>query len=142
SPPKSPLFPPNSHFSPQISIIFPPNPHFFDAGIPPGPALGYAVAFVDNRIHKNMLLDLTKELMKELGITVVGDVIAILRHAKVVHRQVCAGRPRSRCSRRLRPSGARGAPGRIGIGIGIRSGIGIGIGPGRPRDPRAAPPGG
>ncbi|XP_057244891.1 uncharacterized protein C19orf47 homolog, partial [Malurus melanocephalus] len=38
-------------------------------------------------IHKNMLLDLTKELMKELGITVVGDVIAILRHAKVVHRQ-------------------------------------------------------
>uniref|UniRef100_A0A8C3R747 Chromosome 19 open reading frame 47 n=1 Tax=Cyanoderma ruficeps TaxID=181631 RepID=A0A8C3R747_9PASS len=34
-----------------------------------------------------MLLDLTKELMKELGITVVGDVIAILRHAKVVHRQ-------------------------------------------------------
>lgn len=40
------------------------------------------------RIHKNMLLDLTKELMKELGITVVGDVIAILRHAKVVHRQV------------------------------------------------------
>ncbi|RMC22956.1 hypothetical protein DUI87_00033 [Hirundo rustica rustica] len=61
---------------------------FEDAGIPPGPALGYAVAFVDNRIHKNMLLDLTKELMKELGITVVGDVIAILRHAKVVHRQV------------------------------------------------------
>ncbi|XP_054509939.2 uncharacterized protein C19orf47 homolog [Agelaius phoeniceus] len=60
---------------------------FEDAGIPPGPALGYAVAFVDNRIHKNMLLDLTKELMKELGITVVGDVIAILRHAKVVHRQ-------------------------------------------------------
>ncbi|XP_064593619.1 uncharacterized protein C19orf47 homolog [Zonotrichia leucophrys gambelii] len=60
---------------------------FEDAGIPPGPALGYAVAFVDNRIHKNMLLDLTRELMKELGITVVGDVIAILRHAKVVHRQ-------------------------------------------------------
>uniref|UniRef100_A0A8C3V9K7 SAM domain-containing protein n=1 Tax=Catharus ustulatus TaxID=91951 RepID=A0A8C3V9K7_CATUS len=60
---------------------------FEDAGIPPGPALGYAVAFVDNRIHKNMLLDLTKELMKELGITVVGDIIAILRHAKVVHRQ-------------------------------------------------------
>ncbi|XP_033928024.1 uncharacterized protein C19orf47 homolog [Melopsittacus undulatus] len=60
---------------------------FKEAGIPPGPAVSYAVMFVDNRIRKNMLLDLTKELMNELGITVVGDVIAILKHAKVVHRQ-------------------------------------------------------
>nr|XP_041569260.1 uncharacterized protein C19orf47 homolog isoform X2 [Taeniopygia guttata] len=60
---------------------------FEDAGIPPGPALGYAVAFVDNRIHKDMLLELTKELMKDLGVTAVGDVIAILRHARLVHRQ-------------------------------------------------------
>uniref|UniRef100_UPI001293345E uncharacterized protein C19orf47 homolog n=1 Tax=Lonchura striata TaxID=40157 RepID=UPI001293345E len=52
-----------------------------------GPALGYAVAFVDNRIHKDMLLELTKELMKDLGVTAVGDVIAILRHARLVHRQ-------------------------------------------------------
>ncbi|KAG6922437.1 chromosome 19 orf 47 [Chelydra serpentina] len=43
--------------------------------------------FVDNRIQKNMLLDLNKEIMNELGITVVGDVIAILKHAKVVYRQ-------------------------------------------------------
>ncbi|XP_062494588.1 uncharacterized protein C19orf47 homolog isoform X2 [Pezoporus occidentalis] len=60
---------------------------FKEAGIPPGPAVSYAVMFVDNRIRKNMLLDLTKELMNELGITVVGDVIAILKHAKVVYRQ-------------------------------------------------------
>ncbi|XP_009997798.1 PREDICTED: uncharacterized protein C19orf47 homolog [Chaetura pelagica] len=33
-----------------------------------------------------MLLDLNKELMNELGITVVGDVIAILKHAKVAYR--------------------------------------------------------
>ncbi|KFU91041.1 Uncharacterized protein C19orf47, partial [Chaetura pelagica] len=39
------------------------------------------------RIQKNMLLDLNKELMNELGITVVGDVIAILKHAKVAYRQ-------------------------------------------------------
>ncbi|XP_059728563.1 uncharacterized protein C19orf47 homolog [Haemorhous mexicanus] len=78
---------------------------FEDAGIPPGPALGYAVAFVDNRIHKNMLLDLTKELMKELGITVVGDVIAILRHAKVVHRQeMCRA-----ASESLQPEAAGGS---------------------------------
>ena len=37
-----------------------------------------------------MLLDLTKELMHELGITLVGDVIAILKHAKVAYRQVSA----------------------------------------------------
>lgn len=60
---------------------------FREAGIPPGPAVSYAVTFVDNRIHKHMLLDLTKELMHELGITLVGDVIAILKHAKVAYRQ-------------------------------------------------------
>ncbi|XP_021107348.1 uncharacterized protein C19orf47 homolog isoform X6 [Heterocephalus glaber] len=43
--------------------------------------------FVDNRIQKSMLLDLNKEIMNELGVTVVGDIIAILKHAKVVHRQ-------------------------------------------------------
>ncbi|XP_075771119.1 uncharacterized protein C19orf47 homolog isoform X3 [Pelodiscus sinensis] len=60
---------------------------FKEAGIPPGPAVNYAVMFVDNRIQKNMLLDLSKEIMNELGITVVGDIIAILKHAKVVYRQ-------------------------------------------------------
>lgn len=42
------------------------------------------------RIQKSMLLDLNKEIMNELGVTVVGDIIAILKHAKVVHRQVSA----------------------------------------------------
>ncbi|XP_060041966.1 uncharacterized protein C19orf47 homolog isoform X2 [Erinaceus europaeus] len=60
---------------------------FREAGIPPGPAVNYAVMFVDNRIQKSMLLDLNKEIMNELGVTVVGDIIAILKHAKVVHRQ-------------------------------------------------------
>ncbi|XP_028696025.2 uncharacterized protein C19orf47 homolog isoform X4 [Macaca mulatta] len=60
---------------------------FKEAGIPPGPAVNYAVMFVDNRIQKSMLLDLNKEIMNELGVTVVGDIIAILKHAKVVHHQ-------------------------------------------------------
>ncbi|KAG8448765.1 hypothetical protein GDO86_015721 [Hymenochirus boettgeri] len=60
---------------------------FKEAGIPAGPAVNYAVAFVDNRIQKNMLLDLNKEIMNELGISAVGDVIAILKHAKLVHKQ-------------------------------------------------------
>ncbi|TEA42780.1 hypothetical protein DBR06_SOUSAS1610312, partial [Sousa chinensis] len=33
-------------------------------------------------IQKSMLLDLNKEIMNELGVTVVGDIIAILKHAK------------------------------------------------------------
>ncbi|XP_056396809.1 uncharacterized protein C19orf47 homolog isoform X2 [Hyla sarda] len=60
---------------------------FKEAGIPAGPAVNYAVTFVDNRIQKSMLMDLNKEIINELGITAVGDVIAILKHAKVVHRQ-------------------------------------------------------
>ncbi|XP_061638221.1 uncharacterized protein C19orf47 homolog isoform X3 [Phyllopteryx taeniolatus] len=60
---------------------------FKDAGIPAGLAVTYAVSFVDNRIQKNMLMDLSKDIMMDLGITVVGDIIAILKHAKLVHRQ-------------------------------------------------------
>ncbi len=40
------------------------------------------------RIHKNMLMDLSKDIMMDLGITVIGDIIAILKHAKQVYRQV------------------------------------------------------
>uniref|UniRef100_A0A1A7WMI2 Chromosome 19 open reading frame 47 n=1 Tax=Iconisemion striatum TaxID=60296 RepID=A0A1A7WMI2_9TELE len=60
---------------------------FKDAGIPAGLAVNYAVSFVDNRIQKNMLMDLSKDIMIDLGITVVGDIIAILKHAKQVYRQ-------------------------------------------------------
>uniref|UniRef100_A0A3B4AJE2 DUF5577 domain-containing protein n=1 Tax=Periophthalmus magnuspinnatus TaxID=409849 RepID=A0A3B4AJE2_9GOBI len=35
----------------------------------------------------NMLMDLSKDIMMDLGITVVGDIIAILKHAKQVYRQ-------------------------------------------------------
>ncbi|XP_029923630.1 uncharacterized protein C19orf47 homolog isoform X2 [Myripristis murdjan] len=60
---------------------------FKDAGIPAGLAVTYAVSFVDNRIQKTMLMDLSKEIMMDLGITVIGDIIAILKHAKQVYRQ-------------------------------------------------------
>uniref|UniRef100_A0A8C6Z218 DUF5577 domain-containing protein n=1 Tax=Nothoprocta perdicaria TaxID=30464 RepID=A0A8C6Z218_NOTPE len=72
---------------------------FKEAGIPPGPAVNYAVMFVDNRIQKTMLLDLNKEIMNELGITIVGDIIAILKHAKVVYRQeMCKAATESLCA--------------------------------------------
>lgn len=59
------------------------------AGPPPGPPVASALP-LPYRIQKSMLLDLNKEIMNELGVTVVGDIIAILKHAKVVHRQVGA----------------------------------------------------
>ncbi|KAM4589351.1 uncharacterized protein C19orf47 homolog isoform 2-T2 [Fundulus diaphanus] len=60
---------------------------FMDAGIPAGLAVTYAVSFVDHRIQKNMLMDLSKDIMMDLGITVIGDIISILKHAKQVYRQ-------------------------------------------------------
>lgn len=36
-------------------------------------------------------MDLSKDIMMDLGITVIGDIIAILKHAKQVYRQVRSG---------------------------------------------------
>ncbi|XP_062568412.1 uncharacterized protein C19orf47-like isoform X1 [Saccostrea cucullata] len=60
---------------------------FTECGIPAGEATNYAIIFTDNRIQKDMLIDLTKEYLKDMGITVLGDVIGILKHAKEVHSQ-------------------------------------------------------
>ncbi|KAK7076929.1 hypothetical protein SK128_018043 [Halocaridina rubra] len=60
---------------------------FTEAGIPPSDATNYAISFTDNRIKQEMLLDLNKEYLRDMGITVMGDVIAILKHAKVYSAQ-------------------------------------------------------
>ena len=61
---------------------------FTEAQIPAGDAAHYAVLFSDNRIQRGMLLDLNKEYLTDMGVSRLGDIIAILKHARTVHDQV------------------------------------------------------
>ncbi|XP_017877598.1 uncharacterized protein C19orf47 homolog [Ceratina calcarata] len=57
---------------------------FKGAGFPLDVATKHAVVFSNNRIKPDMLPDLDKPSLKDMGITLMGDMIAILRYAKKV----------------------------------------------------------
>ncbi|XP_014282638.1 uncharacterized protein C19orf47 homolog isoform X2 [Halyomorpha halys] len=58
---------------------------FSAAGIPREEAENYAVTFSKNQIQLDMLPEIKKEYLKDMGITLMGHIIAILRHAKAVY---------------------------------------------------------
>jgi len=61
---------------------------FLDAGLPPSDAGNYAATFMEHRIQPDMLGDLTKDYLTDMGIKVLGDIIAILKHARIEHAKV------------------------------------------------------
>jgi len=63
------------------------NNFFLDAKIPKDVAARYAVNFYKNRMSFEMLADLNKDYLRDLDITVLGDVISILKHAKDVQNK-------------------------------------------------------
>ena len=56
---------------------------FQAAGIPPTHSKSYAEVFEDNRMREDMLPELDREVLADLGVAVMGDVLAILKQAKV-----------------------------------------------------------
>ena len=52
------------------------------AGIPSAACNNYATTFAENRITEADLPDLTKNYLRDLGINVIGDFLAVIRHAK------------------------------------------------------------
>ena len=65
---------------------------FSKAGIPATESARYAQAFSDNRIPEPS--DITKELLKDMGITVLGDIIQIMKAARGKEEQGESGPPK------------------------------------------------
>ncbi|XP_074099788.1 uncharacterized protein LOC141527927 [Cotesia typhae] len=65
---------------------------FTAAGFPLDVATKHAVVFSNNRIKPDMLPELDKPSLKEMGIVLMGDMIAILRYAKKVSDEMTCER--------------------------------------------------
>ena len=61
------------------------NKFLTEAGIPKEEAKTYAKTLADNRISYPS--DLTRDILKELGITIIGDALAILKHANLKNKR-------------------------------------------------------
>ena len=57
---------------------------FTDAQIPRKDSVSYAKLFVTNRITGELLPDIDKETLQEIGVNVLGDCLAIIKHARSI----------------------------------------------------------
>lgn len=79
--------------APKYCLNFPYFDYFADswvkffqaAGVPSSAAATYAHIFHENRMDFDMLTDLNKEYLREMGITPMGDIISILRYCTKCH---------------------------------------------------------
>eukprot|EP00041_Stephanoeca_diplocostata_P028635 m.824808 g.824808 ORF g.824808 m.824808 type:complete len:235 (+) comp23406_c0_seq21:151-855(+) len=82
---------------------------FLGAGIPDSHAKSYAEVFESNRMDFDMLGDLDRDVLSAMGITVMGDVLAIKKHAGQVIAQ--GGIAKSVSSGGIRSNSAGGSAG-------------------------------
>lgn len=61
---------------------------FTDACVPTQFINSYANKFIENRIRFDMLGDLEKSHLNDMGIQAIGDCLCILKHAKAVFNKV------------------------------------------------------
>jgi len=61
---------------------------FQGAGIPDELVPQYAQAFSENRIKPDMLLDIDREMLADMGFGAMGDRFAIIRHATLINERV------------------------------------------------------
>ena len=61
---------------------------FKDASIPNEFIASYANKFIENRIRFDMLSDLDRPLLNEMGINAIGDCLSILKHSKLIMQKI------------------------------------------------------
>ena len=79
---------------------------FLDANVPAEESKEYAKIFVGNRMTEELLSEITKDTLRELGIPVLGDILAILRHAKK-YLPPAEQMPKADCTSTVKPPSAK-----------------------------------
>ena len=71
-----------THFSMALRGVEQWEKFFTAAGIPSAESNTYAATFVTNRIMETTLPILSKDYLIDLGVTIIGDILPIIRHVK------------------------------------------------------------